>query len=73
MATSHREGFNGFESGACAFVIGPHSQVHGQNKSPERNRFHFEMNDVQGEFVRMKGLGAKVIAEPYHMGDERDL
>ena len=65
--------FSGFEDGACVLVIGPHSKVHGQNKNPERIMFNFETNDVKGEFERMKGLGVKVIAEPYPMGDEQDF
>ena len=65
--------YKGFEVGACALVIGPHSKVHGQSKNPERILFNFETSDVKGEFERMKGLGAKVIAEPYHMGDDPDF
>jgi predicted enzyme related to lactoylglutathione lyase len=61
--------FSGFDDGACALVIGLHSKVRGQNKNPERILFNFETNDVKGEFERMKRLGAKVIAEPYTMGD----
>ena len=68
----HEGEYNGFEAGACALVIGPHSEVQGRNKNPERIMFNFETSDVKGEFERMKGLGAKVIAEPYHMGNERD-
>ena len=69
-----REGeYSGFEAGACALVIGPHSKVHGQSKNPERVMFNFETSDVKGEFDRMKGLGAKVIAEPYRMGDDQDF
>ena len=67
------EEYNGFEVGACALVIGPHSKVQGQSKNPERILFNFETSDVKGEFERMKGLGAKVIAEPYHMGDDPDF
>jgi predicted enzyme related to lactoylglutathione lyase len=33
--------------------------------------FNLETNDVKGEFERMKRLGAKVIADPYHMGDDQ--
>lgn len=65
--------YSGFEAGACALVIGPHREVHGQNKNPERIIFNFETSDVKGEFERMKGLGAKVIAEPYHMDDDQDF
>ena len=64
--------FSGFEIGGCALVIGPHSQVHGQNKNPERIMFNFETNEIKAEFERIKKLGAKVIAEPYHMGEDRD-
>ena len=67
------EEYTGFEVGACAFVIGPHSKVHGKNKNPERLMFNFETSDVKGEFERMKGLGAKVIAQPYQMGEDKDF
>jgi predicted enzyme related to lactoylglutathione lyase len=66
------EKYSGFECGACALVIGPHSQVNGPNKNPERIIFNFETTDVKSEYERMKGLGAKVIAEPYPMGEDRD-
>ncbi len=62
--------YRGFEVGACALIIGPHSKVHGPNRNPERILFNFETNDVKGDFERMKGLGAKVIAEPYSMEDD---
>jgi predicted enzyme related to lactoylglutathione lyase len=67
------EEYSGFEFDACALVIGPHSKVHGPNKNPERIMFNFETNDVKGEFERMKRLSAKVIAEPYPMGDDQDF
>ena len=63
----------GFEAGACALVIGPHSGVQGQSQNPERIIFNFETNEVKGEFERMKSLGAKVIADPYHMGDDENF
>jgi len=56
-----------------ALVIGPHSKVHGESRNPERIMFNFETIDVKGEFKRMKGLGAKVIAEPYSMGENPDF
>ena len=65
------EEYTGFEAGACTLVIGPHSKVHGKSREPERILLNFETQDVPGEFKRMKGLGAKVIAEPYHPGDEQ--
>ena len=66
------EEYSGFEAGASALVIGPHSKVRGANKNPERVMFNFETSEVKTEFERMKGLGAKVIAEPYHMGHDQD-
>lgn len=62
-----------FDTGACALVIGPHSKVQGQNRNPERIILNFETNEVKGEFERIKALGAKVIAEPYSMGDDQDF
>ena len=67
------EEYSGFEAGACTLVIGPHSEVHGQNKNPERIMFNFETSDVKGEFERMKKAGAKVIAEPYPVGDDQNF
>lgn len=64
--------YSGFEVEAGALVIGPHSAVRGRNKNPERIMFNFETDDVKGEFERMKGLGVKVIAEPYHMEGDQD-
>jgi len=68
----HEGEYYGFEAGPCALVIGPHSKVHGQNRNPERIIFNFETNDPQGEFERMKELGAKAVAEPYHMENDQD-
>ncbi len=62
-----------FDTGACALVIGPHSKVQGQNRNPERIILNFENKEVKGEFERIKGLSAKVIAEPYSMGDDPDF
>jgi predicted enzyme related to lactoylglutathione lyase len=67
------EEYSIFDEGACALVIGPHSKVHGQNRNPDRIIINFETNEVKGEFERLKKLGAKVIAEPYQMGDNQDF
>ena len=32
--------------------------------------FNFETRDVKGEFERIKKLGAAVVAEPYHPGED---
>lgn len=64
--------YSGFEVGACALVIGPHSKVQGQSKNPERIILNFETREVKSEFARMKAMGAKGIADPYSMGDDPD-
>lgn len=62
--------FVGWQLGTGNLTIGPHDKVHGKSKNPERMMFNFEIDDVQGEFERIKSLGAKVIAEPYQPGEE---
>jgi predicted enzyme related to lactoylglutathione lyase len=64
--TWEMEPFTGWQVGSGNIMIGPHSEVHGENKEPGRLIFFFETKDVQGEFDRIKGLGAKVITEPVH-------
>jgi predicted enzyme related to lactoylglutathione lyase len=59
------EGWYGFMIGTGSMMIGPHSEVKGQNNTPGRIMATFETDDVKGEFERMKGLGATVVAEPY--------
>ena len=56
--------------GSGAVTIGPHDKVHGKSQNPERILINFETKDVEGEFKRIKELGAKVIAEPYHPGED---
>jgi predicted enzyme related to lactoylglutathione lyase len=61
-------GYTGWQAGAGMLMIGPHSEVKGQNEMPGRIMVNFETTDVQGEFGRLKGLGAKVEHEPYQPG-----
>jgi predicted enzyme related to lactoylglutathione lyase len=65
-------GYFGFQVGAGFLTLGPHDKVHGRNAAPERILINFETKDVKGEFERIKGLGAEVIAEPYQMGADDD-
>jgi predicted enzyme related to lactoylglutathione lyase len=58
-------GWFGFAAGAGGLMIGPHSEVKDRNSQPGRIMLNFETADLQGEFERIKGLGAEVIAEPY--------
>lgn len=66
------QGYYGFSAGKTFLTFGPHDKVKGANRNPERMMFNFETRDVKGEFERIKGLGTKVVAEPYQMGDEYD-
>lgn len=57
--------YHGFTVGNGYLTIGPHDKVKGKNSTPERIMINLETKDVKGEFERIKGLGAKVVAEPY--------
>lgn len=59
------DGWYGFAVGDGNLAIGPHSEVKGTNKEPGRIMLIITTDDVQGDFDRIKGLGAKVVSEPY--------
>ncbi len=61
--------FQGFVAGKTFMGIGPHDKIKGVNPQPERILFNFETKNVKEEAERIKGLGAKVIAQPYQMGE----
>lgn len=61
-----QDGFKSWTAGSGALTVGPHDQVKGSNKDPGRLIFFFETADVEGEFDRIKDLGAKVVQKPYH-------
>lgn len=65
--------FTSFTAGGESLTIGPHSNVKGKSKEPARIMFNFESANVQAEYVRIKELGAKVVAEPYHPSEEQDM
>jgi predicted enzyme related to lactoylglutathione lyase len=60
--------YTAWVAGAAALTIGKHSEVHGQNTQPGRVIWFLETTDVKTEFERIKGLGGRVIAEPYGPG-----
>ena len=60
-------GWSGWQVGSTQLGIGEHSEVKGKAKEPQRVIFNFETTEVKEEFARIKGLGAKVIKEPYEM------
>jgi predicted enzyme related to lactoylglutathione lyase len=63
----------GWQAGSGGLMIGAHSEVKGRNEMPGRIILNFETPDVQGEFERIKGLGAVVEREPYQPGGAPDM
>jgi predicted enzyme related to lactoylglutathione lyase len=59
------QAYAGWQAGSGFLMVGAHSEVKGRNESPGRIIVNFETPDVQGEFERIKGLGAAVEHEPY--------
>lgn len=59
--------WHGWMVGGCFFGIGKHSEVKDKAQEPARIIFNFETEQVKEEFERIKGLGAKVIKDPYEM------
>jgi predicted enzyme related to lactoylglutathione lyase len=66
-------GFVGWQAGNGGLMIGPHSEVKGRNEMPGRIILNFETPDVQGEFERIKGVGAGVVREPYQPGGPPEM
>lgn len=60
----------GWQVGTGHFIVGFHDKVKGANQNPERIMFNFEVEDVKGEFDRVKALGATVIKDPYHPSED---
>ena len=58
-------GWYGYDVEGSFLMIGPHSEVHGSSKEPQRLIYNFVSDDIKGEFERIKGCGAGVVAEPY--------
>lgn len=61
-------GWFGFQAGDGSLAIGPHSDVKGKSQQPGRVMLNLSTPDVNGEFARIKALGAEVVAEPYEPG-----
>ncbi len=66
-------GWFGWQAGDGSLAIGPHSEVKGRNPQPGRIMLNFSTSDMRGEFERIKGLGAEVIAEPYEPGEGMEM
>ncbi len=66
-------GYFGFVVGKAMLMVGLHDKVKGKNTNPERIFVNFDVDDVQAEFDRIKGLGAEVIKEPYKPAEDQDM
>jgi predicted enzyme related to lactoylglutathione lyase len=66
------DGYTSFKVGDGMVTIGPHSEVHGESKNPERMMFFLETKEIKDEFERIKKLGAKIIKEPDEPGEDPD-
>ena len=60
-------GWYGWNMGSASFSVGPHSEVMGKAKEPQRVMFNLETEEVKEEFERIKSHGAETIKEPYEM------
>jgi predicted enzyme related to lactoylglutathione lyase len=65
--------FKGFQIGSGFLTIGPHKKVKGKNQEPERMMFNLESENVEDDFSKFKKMGAKVIADPYHPGEDKKM
>jgi predicted enzyme related to lactoylglutathione lyase len=64
--------YDTWQLGTGWMSVGAHDQVHGRNAHPGRLIWNLESADVPGDFERLKGAGATVVAEPYHPGEENE-
>src|SRR5881409_3504796 len=63
-------GYVGWQIGTGSVTIGPHDQVKGKNPTPGRLIWNIESEDVKGDFEKFRAAGAKVVREPYNVGEE---
>lgn len=61
------EAWYSWQVGSTALTVGPHSEVKGKAKEPQRLILNIETKEVKEEFERIKETGATVIKEPYEM------
>ena len=67
------DNYFGYDVGGTYFMVGPHDAVRGKAKDAKRILINFSCQDVKAEFVRIKGLGVTVVAEPYQPGEASDM
>lgn len=63
------EDWYGWTVGNCHLTIGPHSEIKGRAREPQRLILNLETTDVLHESERLKKLGTPVIKEPYQIDD----
>jgi predicted enzyme related to lactoylglutathione lyase len=63
----------GWAFGEGAVTFGPHDEVKGPNREPGRIIWNLETADVKADFEKLKRAGARVVREPYKLGDEGDF
>ena len=51
------------------FALGSHSDVSGKNGDAARHMVGFDVDDIQGEFQRLKSEGVEFVEEPADQGD----
>lgn len=62
------EDWAGWQVGSTFFNIGPHDEVKGKAREPQRVIINLETEDVKEEFERIREIeGVKVIKELYEM------
>ena len=66
-ADMKEEGWYGWQFGGSGLSLGPHSEVKGKAKEPQRVILNLETREVQAEFDRIKAAGATVVKEPYEL------
>lgn len=69
MPAMSEGGYHGWQIGSGWLTVGPHDQVKGKNPQPGRLIWNIESPDVKGDFARFEAAGAKVVREPYGIGD----
>lgn len=62
----------GFDVSGVGIMVGPHSEVKGQNDCPGRIMVMFTTKEVEKEFERFKECGAKEIAKPYQPNEKEN-
>lgn len=66
MGDNKEEGYE-FKTGTVGIFIMDHSKVKGMSTQPERVMFNLEVDDIEKEVARIKGAGAKVVQDIYHL------